>query len=198
MNDDREIGIVPIHEVFYLESMLLVTSSALDAGDRIEWALAEGAKHDPASPEWQEFTYAIIHAVHTLAVQAGGLARYFWPSRTRTIHSRRAERLRTAFNVDELSALHNKNLRNQLEHFDEKLDVFLSTIDARNVRMAYVGPCEQKATIRPSHFRAYYTDSGVLEVLGLRMEMQPLLDEVRLIHNVIVRCLENGGRLPSA
>jgi len=196
MSDHNAVGIRPAHEIFYLESMLIVTSAALDASDRVVDALAEGANHEPESNEWQECTYDIMHGVHTLAVQAGALHRYFWPVRNNARHRARAEMLRHSLGVDDNDLLQAKGLRDCLEHFDERLDKYLSNAGDQVVKLAYVGSLANYEAQGCVTFRAFFTDVGVFEVLGLRLEMQPVLDEVRRVHNLIVECLQDGGRSP--
>ncbi len=43
----------------------------------------------------------------------------------KALHKNRAEFLRQIFDVTESSPLYDKKLRNALEHFDERLDMYL-------------------------------------------------------------------------
>ncbi|WP_230852144.1 hypothetical protein, partial [Ralstonia solanacearum] len=46
----------------------------------------------------------------------------------------------------------------------------------------------------PHHiFRAYYLKEGVFQVLGERYEIQPIVDEVARIHDLLVKFDGHGG-----
>ena len=55
----------------------------------------------------------------------GVISRYFWPAKSRPIETHRAKLLRKHFHVEDDSALHSRKLRNDLEHFDEKIDAWI-------------------------------------------------------------------------
>ena len=196
MSNNLADGIWPPHEVFYIESLLYSTGLALRAADEVRAALDLGHECDPSSPEWQECAFTIISSVQTLVVQAGAVSRYFWPARAREPHLSRARRLKTSLDVTEDSPLKSRHLRNRLEHLDEQLDDFCKRLIAGVILPTYVGPLRTESEVSTHLFRAYYTDVGVFEILGHRFEIQPLLDELRFLHNRLVLCAENGGRLP--
>ena len=191
-------GIWPPHEVFYIESMLHSTASALRAADEVREALDAGSRCAPSSVEWQECAFTIVNGVQALVAHAAAISRYFWPARGKEPHLSRAARLRTSLGVAESSALRSRDLRNHLEHLDEKLDQFCGRLAAGVISPIYVGPLRPDPEVPTYLFRAYYTDVGVFEILGKRFEIQPVLDEIRALHNRLVHSAEHGGRLPHA
>lgn len=191
-------GVWPPHEVFYIESMLLCTTAALRAADDVSDALEAGTEYSPLSREWQQYAMTIVNGVQSLAVQGAALSRYFWPARAKEPHLSRAARLREGFAITESSPLRNRDLRNQLEHFDENLDAFCYTLMAGIILPSYVGPQRAESEVPTHLFRAYYTDIGVFEILGRRLEMQPVLDEIQILHGRLLRCAKQGGRVPYA
>jgi hypothetical protein len=75
--------------------------------------------------------------------------------------------------------LKNKDLRNHLEHLDENIDKYLwSKPIVGRIFPAYVGPEMVRDNVPYHFFRALFTDSGTFESLGLRFEMQPIVDEL--------------------
>ena len=72
-------------------------------------------------------------------------------------------------------------LRNDIEHFDERLDEFCAHVTAGGILPTYVGPMVADPEIPTHLFRAFYTDVGVLEILGKRYPVHPILDELRRI-----------------
>ncbi|SFJ53738.1 hypothetical protein [Bradyrhizobium sp. cf659] len=112
-------GILPIYSVFYERSVLYSASRAHDAFMRYEHGLDSGATADE-----------IVSSVHEALSHAASLSRFFWPARLQGVASARGERLRRHFGIDESSPLYGRELRNALEHFDERLDEYLLWNDA--------------------------------------------------------------------
>lgn len=189
-------GIWPPHEAFYLEAMLLSTTLALRAADDVREALEIGSHYPPSSAEWQISALTIMNGVQSLALHAATLSRYFWPARNTESCNSRASRLRSGLGIADSSSLHNRDLRNRIEHFDEHLDEFCRVLQAGVILPTYVGPSEPESGVPTYRFRAFYTDTGVLEILGHRCELQPVLDELQLLHDRLTACAKSGGRIP--
>ena len=118
---------------------------------------------------------------------------YFWAARKE--NEWRGQILRKAFNVTDLSALKSRDLRNEIEHFDERLDLYLAGGIAGIILPQYIGPLPDVSAI-PSHlFRAYYTDHAIIEVLGKRYEINPITKEIGRIHKLLAN--SDGGRFPN-
>jgi hypothetical protein len=45
-------------------------------------------------------------------------------------------------------------------------------------------------------FRAYFVDTGRVAILGVRYELQPLVDEIVRLHKLLRQCDEAGSRFP--
>lgn len=195
MIDTFQDGIWPPHESFYLEAMLHCSESLRAAND-IADALEAKSGCSPSSQEWQDHARTIVNSVQVFIVQAAAISRYFWPTRKKEPHLSRAARLRDGLGISDRSPLRNRDLRNRLEHFDEKLDEFCRDLVAGVIMPTYVGPMRAEPAVSTHLFRAYYTDVGVFEILGHRVEMQPVLNEVQTLHNLLVQCDEAGGRIP--
>ena len=150
MEDDLPEGIWPPHEAFYIEGMLFCTSSALRAAEDVHAALERSAEHAPSASVWQENARIILDGVQTLALQAAALSRYLWPARSKKLHLLRAARLRSGLAIAEDSCLSNRDLRNALEHFDERLDEFCRTLVAGVILPTYVGPLGEQHEV-PTH-----------------------------------------------
>jgi predicted P-loop ATPase len=130
----------------------------------------------------------VINNVQNILVQAAAISRYFWPSTPgkNKIHEKRADHLRKIFEISDGSPLKNRTLRNQLEHFDEKLDIYLASKPIVGyVLPAYVGGLPETDGVPAHLFRAFYIDAGVFDVLGVRHEVQPIVDELCRIYTGI-------------
>lgn len=196
MSEQPTPGIWPPHEAFYIEAMLFCTTEALRAVNEVRFALEHGSECSPDSSEWQEHAQTIVNGVQNIALQAAALSRYLWPARSKEPHLMRAQRLREGLGVADDSCLRNRELRNSLEHFDERLDEFCQTLVAGRILLTYVGPLGDEPEVPTYLFRAYYTDVGVFEVLGKRFEVIPILDEILQLHDRLCACASDGGRIP--
>jgi hypothetical protein len=138
-------------------------------------------------------TEDVLNHLQNIIVQGAALSRYFWP--VRKGHERRGAHLRQALNITDDNPLRSRDLRNAMEHFDEKLDQYLSTGIVGNVLPQYFGPLPKNDGV-PSHiFRAYYIDVGQFELLGRRYEVEPIANELLRLNEALTKCDREGGRL---
>jgi len=120
-------GIHPPHEALYIRSIAYSAGRSVEAFRRFD-----AANSDDCPAELQ------VSLVHEALGHAAALSRYFWPSglggrrspTLRNLAKARASKLREAFEVDEESPLKSRRLRDALEHFDERLDAHLMSLDA--------------------------------------------------------------------
>jgi hypothetical protein len=133
-----------------------------------------------------EMQTIILDHLQNILTHAAALSRYFWPSKPGKydVHQKRAETLRTEFDLNDDSPLKNRKLRNQLEHFDENLDNYLwSKPLVGYVIPAYVGGDFDNDGVPTHFFRAFFIDIGIFEALGQRYEVQPIVNELCKIHD---------------
>lgn len=190
---ETQFEILPFYESFYMASMLFITESALRSVKSANEALKKMADGSDNSNHGQTLNH-----LQNIIVQGAALSRYFWPVRKE--HEKRGEILRSAFNVTNTSPLNPKSrdLRNQIEHFDEKLDIYLASGVFGIVLPHYIGPLPNTSDIHAHLFRAYYTDKAIFEILGKRFEINPITKEIARIHKLLDGALNsNGGRFPN-
>jgi hypothetical protein len=179
--------ILPYHEAFYIISLLFCTESALRSAVRISELVSqhEGGRYKfPPQPALDE--------LQNIALQGAGISRFFWPSDKK--HNVRGEILRKAFAVTDESPLRSRTLRNKMEHFDEYLDGYLKTCIAGQFIPDYFGPKPPRDRGPLRFFRAFFTNTGEFEILGDIFVMQPIVDEIRRIHELLTHSDKNGGR----
>jgi len=177
------------HEAFYIEAMLFLTESAMDSANRLEEIIKRIDAGDKA-----DNTNGVLNDCQNIVHRAGALSRYFWP--VRKAYEGRGEYLRKIFSIEKHCLLKDRDLRNWMEHFDEKLDDCMKEFMAGVIVPSYLGPEPPKDGV-PSHiFRAYYCDTGIFEILGMKIELQPLVNEIMCIHDQLVECSDNGMRFP--
>src|SRR5665213_2856766 len=117
-------AIFPPYEVFYIESLLFSTTSALASATWFSSELHRLATDETDGVDPSFDPDDMLDNLQNIVIQAAAVSRYFWP--VRSGHEARAQQLRAALNVDDASPLRSRDLRNALEHFDEKLDKYLT------------------------------------------------------------------------
>lgn len=114
---DQCNGIQPMCEVFYIFAIYYSADRALAALDRF-WLANQISKSEAE----------IVSSAQEALTHSAALSRFFWPSQNskfKKLNDARASRLRQAFSLDDSSELKSRGLRDALEHFDERLDIFL-------------------------------------------------------------------------
>jgi hypothetical protein len=184
----------PPYEAFYIDSMLFSSSSAAESVHAVAEALGAISRGTLDRADLDED--ALLNQLQNVVLQGAALSRFFWP--VRRGHEARGEQLRTALAVTDVSPLRSRDLRNALEHFDERLDAYLQAGVVGHILPRYVGRTPTSSGV-PSHFfRAFYVERGVFALLGDEYEIQPLADEIGRIHNLLLDCVDAGSRLPSS
>jgi hypothetical protein len=107
-------GIFPAYLAFYVEAIFYAADRARSAFVRLSQFILS---HAPASD--------IVATVHEALGHSAALSRFFFPAAVTPLARARAARLRRTFEVADNSPLQNRDLRNALEHFDERLDEYL-------------------------------------------------------------------------
>lgn len=178
---DKYEGIQPPHLAFYGQAIRFNLESAIASVQFLVQCLeATNTAEDPDS-----LTDQILDSIQNLLIHTASLSKYFWPigKGVHNVHKKRSQNLRKTFNIKSDSAIRNKELRNHLEHLDENLDKYLwSKPIVGYVYPAYVGPEMRRDEVPYHFFRAFFTDSGTFESLGLRLDIQPIIDELYEIY----------------
>jgi hypothetical protein len=169
----------PMYEAFYTHSMLRNAEAAVRCQLRVEKMLSP--LDDESKPLHERLqvlpTRQILDELQSYVTFAGALARYFWPSRKK--YETRAAFLRKRFGIDDSNPLANKDLRNGLEHFDERLDEYLARQDVFGIILPdYVGLSVAEGDIRGHLFRAYFIDTHSFVLFNERYELPPLIEAV--------------------
>ena len=118
---EQNVETWPPCQAFYIESMITVTSSAIDSTEKLATIFDPNA--DLSDLQQEE----ILDWIQNIVTQAAALSRYFWAVKKKEkMHKQRSQYLRLIFNISENSAIKNRDIRNLIEHFDENLDIFVS------------------------------------------------------------------------
>jgi hypothetical protein len=177
-------GILPMFEAFYLESIVYAAERALSAFERFDEAYARGDQDNLAVANVQE---ALTHI--------GELSRIFWPSRDNGISSDRGEKLRLAFSLGDDSPLKNRSLRDTLEHFDERLDIYLKQFPVGQIIPSSIVEMISAVPKPVRAFRLLDPHSSTFVVLDEVYEFGSLCESTKAILQKAREKLENGARL---
>ncbi|MEA9608864.1 hypothetical protein QY702_21175 [Xanthomonas campestris pv. plantaginis] len=183
----------PPHEAFYINAMLFNTTQALKAAKNIESVISQIKDNVDNLQQLELDTSACLDEVQSIAIHAAALSKYFWPASKG--HRKRGEYLRGRLHIATGSPLEDRNLRNQLEHLDEKLDdYFREQVFSGYVIPEFFGPEPNRDGPKALFFRAYFINTGEFEVLGKKYAMPALVSEVARIHELLQQMDAQGGR----
>lgn len=193
MKEGSNRGIWAPYEAFYIQAMLFNTRSAVVSIEFVSSALNQISHNQSGEDLSQSDSSAMLGELQNVILQAAALSRYFWP--VRRGHEARGHQLRVALAVTDDNPLKNRDLRNEIEHFDEKLDAYLSDGIYGHIFTEFVGPLPVSDGVPAHIFRAYYYDVGLFEILGKRYEVEPLANEILRLHHRLLECDRSGGCL---
>lgn len=195
--EDQEFDICTPYQAFYIQSMLFNTTSAFQScsiAEKIIKRISDGEMDS------QELKDVLLDCLQNVVNQSGAISRYFFPSRDgvkgtnkKTVHRDRGKYLSKVFGVNDDSPLMNRALRNSIEHFDERLDLYLQNGITGFIFPSLILPEPEDSDVPHHIFRAYYLKEGIFQVLGERYEMQPIVDELARIHDLLIKFDGNGG-----
>ena len=168
-------SINPPYRVFYALSISFCTASAVRSIEAVSDVMEHVASTDSEDPLGDIDSHAVLDELQNIIVQGAAVSRYFWPSDRG--HEARGRELRQQFQVTEESPLKSRDLRNMIEHFDEKLDHYLAKGIVGHIIPHYFGPEGRSSGVPKHFFRAYFTNVGVFEILGKRYEIEPIAKE---------------------
>lgn len=195
-NDYRLQKIWPPAEAFYIQSMLFNSRAAVASVERVSAifkAISEGtAGESGGEAEMDE----ILNHLQNIVINGAALSRYLWPPRK--AYKWRGIEICEALDVSSSSPLKSRDLRNDIEHFDERLDEYLNQDIVGYILPQYVGRSVDRSGVPGHLFRAYFVDTGVFELLGRQYEIPPIAEEIFRIHKKLIYCLAHGGRLSPA
>lgn len=182
---DQGSGILPQYEAFYLQSILYAADASANAFERFSSSIVN-----------DDAPFDIVSSIQEALTHAAGLSRFFWPARKSKLAQSRAQKLRLAFKMED-SALQQRDLRNALEHFDERLDEFLLQDP---VGFFFPGPLVDSHTLADEAigqiFRLVDPYEMKIVILGNKHDFLKIHDEVRRVLSLANDFDQNGSRLP--
>ena len=169
----------PPYRVFYGLCIAFCAQSAARSIEAVADLMEQVEAAKSVNPLDEVDPEAVLNELQNVVLQGAAVSRYFWP--VRDTFKSRGEALRTQYGITEQSPLRSRDLRNAIEHFDERLDEYLSKGIVGTIIPHYLGPTPKRSDVPRHFFRAYFVDTGVFEMLGQQYEIEPLSRELWLL-----------------
>ena len=182
----------PPYEIFYIESLLTKTSTAISYYERLDEIITDQELFD-------QYSLSLIDLAENIINQAAAISKYLFPIRVKGTknlpHKLRGEKLKEALQIETNNPLEDRWVRDYAEHFDEKLDIFLSKPIAGNFVPSRVVLTSEELDEVTFVFRGYVVNEFKFICLEKEIILTPIVQEIYRIHNLLVDFSENGGRL---
>lgn len=175
----------PPYEVFYIESLLTLTRTAISHYERLDAIITNQQLYD-------ENPNLLLDLAENIINQAAAISRYLWPVRKHRVHELRGEKLREALKITPDNILFSRDVRNFIEHFDENLDNFLNDTIAGDFYPSLVVINSSELNEVTFVFRAYIVNEFKYKTLGREVDIRPIVEEIYRIYNLLVDFNKTG------
>lgn len=116
-------------------------------------------------------------------IASANVSKLLWGSKKKISQSRLP--LRESLNIKENSLIKSRELRNDFEHFDERVESWSLESQRKNFMDSCIGPINMFNGIDPEDiFRHFDTHKMEITFKGKTYELQPILDELIEVHSV--------------
>jgi len=177
-------GILPYHEIFYIRAIGFAADRALQTFHRFGKAI-QNDKHSPL----------VVASLQEALNHCAAISRFFWPTAKDALAVARGKTLRQAFRAADDSPLRSRAIRNHVEHFDERLDRFLSN-DPMGQLCDFVVGSSELVNEQATHVMLLVDPEAQIVVLfGEKYDFSGLTDCVGAVHAAAYAMDTNGGRL---
>jgi hypothetical protein len=176
------------HHVFYIETIVYYLHSIDMSIERVNKEMIIIQEEEIQGAQFELHVDNILNGLQDIVIQSSNISKLFWPVRKEKIYRDRADKLREVFEITDKSPFKNRDLRNTLEHFDERLDVFLENIPVGTIYPKYLGSYEKVNDPSFHFFRAYFVDISTFQILNTKIKVDEIIDEVnRLKKQVMIK-----------
>jgi hypothetical protein len=190
----EQCRIWPPYEVFYIECIKTASLNAIQSWETLNEIVSDQNLLKTNAIDTVDLAENIVN-------QAGIISKYFFPpideKKTKNlIHKLRGEKLRESFKIEDNQKLSDRTFRNYIEHFDEKLDLFLNKSVAGNIvppkAVYWTSNDINEVTIV---FKAYIISEFKFISMNEKILLPTLVEEIYKVYNQCIEFLDNGGRL---
>jgi hypothetical protein len=143
---------------------------------------AKAAERLPACDE-QFDSIEVWSAIQSILIAAANVSKILWPRESR---SSRGAALRKLFDVDDTSPLCDRSFRNHFEHYDERIEDWMSTTPSATYTDQMIGPVFEGPLHFPRLVHRHY--DPYTQVLIFRNESMSLGSVLRALELVRQKC----------
>ena len=131
--------------------------------------------------------HRLWYSVQSFLIATGNLSKLFWPA---SKFAQRGKELRTVLGVADASSVSSRTFRNHFEHFDERLEAWISASHGMFVD-SNVGPTTNAIAggDSASYLRNYDNKAEILTFLGDPLEVRPVVQEISRIRDAAAQAL---------
>ena len=180
MSNTRQIQ--PHEEAVYIHGMLFCTNAAMDCVSELDQLVASKSEG-----------IELLNKTQEIVTHLAAISRYLWPVQR---HEWRGAQLRSAFGIEDSSPLKSRNIRNAVEHIDERIDNALDGGFTGVVYPSYVGPKPDSGGANELFFRAYFTDRNEFCILTETYDLDDVRDALHDLHSQLNNAASSGCRFP--
>ena len=193
---DENFSIWPPYRAFYEESLRSRTTAAINSVEIANHIIQNLHNEEHLPLNWQRI---LLDQMQNIVIQGGAISKFFWPPREgeKSLHKKRGEHLQEIFKIQTDCPLKSRIVRDHIEHFDEKLDKYLQNPIVGHVLPELVSKSEQSEGVPQHIFRGYYLDSGVFQILNEKIEINPLVEEIVRINDLLEKRLDHSKSGPN-
>lgn len=166
----------------YLNEASIQAQMALNAVGSLNHALERTSLQNISHQERLHFHREVFRSIHSLLTHSSNLSKLFWPPHKKGEQGRRraqrGETLRRIVRLpDDGHLLKRRNIRDHLEHFDERLDSWNNPEARRNFVQDTIGPPEAiQGVDEGDMMRGYDPASRNFTFRGERYDLQNLVN----------------------
>jgi hypothetical protein len=189
------IEISPVHRNLLIEEVLVQTYLAIEAYNR----LRETVANENTRQRREVWAYVQSALSHTAMI-----SKYMNPNSNSALSKARASVLKASLEVVEASPIFSRNARNNVEHLDERIDLWIETGPERMLESVFVSRENYEFLNRSQEElrgwfikRVYLIDEDTFISQGKNgleeIDLAALMNEVRRIEQTAVRVLSEDS-----
>jgi hypothetical protein len=189
------IEISPVHRNLLIEEVLVQTYLAIEAYNR----LRETVANENTRQRREVWAYVQSALSHTAMI-----SKYMNPNSNSALSKARASVLKASLEVVEASPIFSRNARNNVEHLDERIDLWIETGPERMLESVFVSRENYEFLNRSEEElrgwfikRVYLIDEDTFISQGKNgleeIDLAALMNEVRRIEQTAVRVLSEDS-----
>ncbi|WP_426713424.1 hypothetical protein [Chromobacterium violaceum] len=130
-----------------------------------------------------------FRSLHSFLTHTSNISKMIWPidsKKHRDIRNARAAHLKTLLKIDDENPIKSRELRDHLEHYDERLDHWAQTSTHKNIAADNIGDWEAIQGLDSGDFMRWYDPADKsFRFRGVRYDINELFLAVQALHQKI-------------